>query len=80
MWSQGGVTDEDRLSRAQARTVIGRVFKMAAPFRKTMYLAFACVCVTTLCALAGPLLVRRGIDLGIRGNDPTSLNLSLIHI
>jgi ATP-binding cassette subfamily B protein len=77
MWSQGGVTDEDRLSRAQARTVIGRVFKMAAPFRKTMYVAFACVCVTTLCALAGPLLVRRGIDLGIRGNDPTSLNISV---
>ena len=77
MWSQGGVTDEDRLSRAQARTVIGRVFKMAAPFRKTMYMAFACVCVTTLCALAGPLLVRRGIDLGIRGKDPTSLNISV---
>ena len=77
MWSQGGVSDEDRLSRAQARTVIGRVFKMAAPFRKTMYVAFACVCITTLCALAGPLLVRRGIDLGIRGNDPTSLNISV---
>ena len=77
MWSQGGVTDEDRLSRAQARTVIGRVFKMAAPFRKTMYVAFACVCVTTLCALAGPLLVRRGIDLGIRGKDPASLNISV---
>ncbi|MEN9746472.1 MAG: hypothetical protein RL729_944 [Actinomycetota bacterium] len=77
MWSQSGVSDEDRLSRAQARTVIGRVFKMAAPFRKTMYMAFACVCVTTLCALAGPLLVRRGIDLGIRGNDPTSLNISV---
>ena len=77
MWSQGGVSDEDRLSRAQARTVIGRVFKMAAPFRKTMYVAFACVCVTTLCALAGPLLVRRGIDLGIRGEDPTSLNISV---
>ena len=77
MWSQGGVTDEDRLSRAQARTVIGRVFKMAAPFRKTMWMAFVCVCVTTLCALAGPLLVRRGIDLGIRGQNPTSLNVSV---
>ena len=77
MWSQGGVTDEDRLSRAQARTVIGRVFKMAAPFRRTMWMAFACVCVTTLCALAGPLLVRRGIDLGIREKNPTSLNVSV---
>ena len=77
MWAQGGVTDEDKLSRAQARTVIGRVFKMAAPFRKTMYMAFVCVCVTTVCALSGPLLVRRGIDMGIRGKNPTSLNVSV---
>ena len=33
MWAQGGVTDEDKLSRAQARTVIGRVLKMAGPFQ-----------------------------------------------
>ena len=77
MWAQGGVTDEDKLSRAQARTVIGRVFKMAAPFRKTMFMAFACVCVTTVCALAGPLLVRRGIDIGIRQSDSRSLNISV---
>lgn len=77
MWAHGSVSDEDKLSRAQARTVIGRVFKMAAPFRKTMYVAFVCVCVTTLCALAGPLLVRRGIDLGIRGKNQTSLNVSV---
>ena len=77
MWAQGGVTDEDKLSRAQARTVIGRVFKMASPFRKTMLIAFLCVCVTTLCALAGPLLVRRGIDQGIRAKNSDSLNISV---
>lgn len=77
VWNQGGVTAEDKLSRAQARTVIGRVFKMASPFRKTMLVAFLCVCVTTLCALAGPLLVRRGIDQGIRAKDSDSLNSSV---
>lgn len=77
MWQAGGVTDEDRLSRAQARTIVGRVFKMAAPFRKTMLIAFGCVCVTTLCTLSGPLLVRRGIDLGIRNEDTRSLNTSV---
>ena len=77
MWSSGGVSDEDRLSRAQAKTIVGRVFKMAAPFRKTMWMAFACVCVTTVCALAGPVLVRHGIDAGIRANDVGELNLSV---
>ena len=77
MWSSGGESDEDRLSRAQAKTIVGRVFKMAAPFRKTMWLAFACVCVTTVCALAGPVLVKHGIDAGIRANDVGELNLSV---
>ena len=77
MWSSGGVSDEDRLSRAQAKTIVGRVFKMAAPFRKTMWMAFACVCVTTVCALAGPVLVKHGIDAGIRANDVDELNLSV---
>jgi len=77
MWSSGGVSDEDRLSRAQAKTIVGRVFKMAAPFRKTMWMAFACVCVTTVCALAGPVLVKHGIDAGIRANDVGELNLSV---
>jgi ATP-binding cassette subfamily B protein len=71
------VSDEDRLSRAQAKTIVGRVFKMAAPFRKTMWMAFACVCVTTVCALAGPVLVKHGIDAGIRANDVGELNLSV---
>ena len=42
-----------------------------------MLVAFLCVCVTTLCALAGPLLVRRGIDQGIRAKDSDSLNNSV---
>ena len=50
---------------------------MAAPFRKTMWMAFACVCVTTVCALAGPILVKHGIDAGIRANDVGELNLSV---
>lgn len=78
MWSQGGVTDEDRLSRAQAKTIIGRVLRMAKPFRKTMYISLACVCVTTACTLAGPLLVRYGIDSGIRAKNPTQLNRAVI--
>jgi ATP-binding cassette subfamily B protein len=42
-----------------------------------MWMAFACVCVTTVCALAGPVLVKHGIDAGIRANDVGELNLSV---
>lgn len=78
MWSQGGVTDEDRLSRAQAKTIVGRVLRMAKPFRKTMYISLACVCVTTVTTLTGPLLVRYGIDSGIRAKNPRQLNRAVI--
>ena len=78
MWQAGGVSDEDRLSRAQARTILGRVFKMAAPFRKTMYIAFGCVMVTTATTLSAPVIVRHGIDAGIRARDFGALNLSVI--
>ncbi|MEK7295668.1 MAG: ABC transporter transmembrane domain-containing protein, partial [Actinomycetota bacterium] len=78
MWSQGGVTDEDRLSRAQAKTIIGRVLRMAKPFRRTMYISLACVCVTTATTLTGPLLVRHGIDSGIRAKNTTQLNRAVI--
>ncbi|MEK7409761.1 MAG: ABC transporter ATP-binding protein [Actinomycetota bacterium] len=78
MWSQGGVTDEDRLSRTQAKTIIGRVLRMAKPFRRTMYISLACVCVTTATTLTGPLLVRHGIDSGIRAKNTTQLNRAVI--
>lgn len=78
MWHAGGVSDEDRLTRAQARTVVGRVFKMAAPFRRTMRASVACVIVTTACTLAGPVLVRVGIDDGIRAGDLRVLNLTVV--
>ena len=78
MWQSGGVSDEDRLSRAQARTIIGRVFKMVAPFRKTVYLSFACVMVTTATTLSAPIIVRHGIDAGIRAKNSGELNKSVV--
>ena len=78
MWHAGGVSDEDRLSRAQARTIIGRVFKMAAPFRKTIYISLACVLITTATTLAAPVIVRHGIDAGIRANNSGELNKSVV--
>jgi ATP-binding cassette subfamily B protein len=72
-----GVAPEDQLDRSQTRRVLRRVLRMAYPFRKTAYVSLGCVVVTTAATLAAPLLVRHGIDAGIRVNDVYELNLSV---
>ena len=72
-----GVAPEDQLDRSQTRRVLRRVLRMAYPFRKTAYVALGCVVVTTAATLAAPILVRHGIDAGIRANDVFELNLSV---
>ncbi len=78
MWGGGAVSAEDRVSRDEARTLMRRTLAMAAPFRKTMMAALACVIAVTLCTLAGPVLVRHGIDAGIRAKNTRSLNISVV--
>ena len=77
MWAAGGVAPEDRLDRGQTGTVIIRVLRMAKPFIRTAYIALGCVVVTTAATLAAPVLVRHGIDSGIRANDAVQLNITV---
>ena len=85
MWSGGGrgggrsVVDEDqKLDRSQTRVVLIRSIKMAGEFRRTAALAMFYVVITVLCALAGPVLVRHGIDSGINAKDARVLNMTVI--
>ncbi|MFM7047427.1 MAG: ABC transporter ATP-binding protein [Actinomycetota bacterium] len=73
----GAVSPEDQLDKTQTRTVMRRVLRMAAPFKRTAYAALGCVVVTTSATLAAPILVRHGIDSGIRARDLFELNLSV---
>ena len=73
----GGVAPEDQLDKSQTRVVMRRVLRMAAPFKRTAYAALGCVVVTTSATLAAPILVRHGIDAGIRARDLFELNLSV---
>ena len=75
---RGGVDEEDKLDRAQTRVVLVRSLRMAGEFRRNAFRAFLLVCVTVSCTLAGPVLVRHGIDAGIKGNDLTSLNVAVV--
>ena len=85
MWSGGGrgggrsVVDEDqKLDRSQTRVVLIRSIKMAGEFRRTAALAMFYVVITVMCALAGPVLVRHGIDSGINAKDARVLNMTVI--
>ncbi|MFM8793987.1 MAG: ABC transporter ATP-binding protein [Acidimicrobiales bacterium] len=75
---RGGVDEEDKLDRAQTRVVLVRSLRMAGEFRRNAFRAFLLVCVTVSCTLAGPVLVRHGIDAGIKGDDLRSLNVAVV--
>lgn len=75
---RGGVNEEDKLDRTQTRAVLVRSLKMAGEFRRNAFRAFLLVCVTVSCTLAGPVLVRHGIDAGIKSQNVDSLNRAVI--
>ena len=78
-WRTGvGLTEEERVSRDEAKSLLLRTLQMAAPFRRTIYFALACVVTVTLCSLAGPVVIKHGIDAGIRKADEGALNLSVV--
>ena len=78
MWRAGvGLTDEERVTRDEARGLLTRTLRMASPFRRTTRAALVCVVTVTLCSLAGPVVIRHGIDAGIRAKDTGALNLAV---
>jgi ATP-binding cassette subfamily B protein len=75
---RGGIDEDQKLDRSQTRVVLIRSIKMAGEFRRTAALAMVYVIITVLCTLAGPVLVRHGIDAGIKGKDARALNITVI--
>lgn len=74
----GASVVEEKLDRTETRVVLLRSFQMAGEFRKKAILALGLVIITVLCTLAGPVLVRHGIDAGIRKKDANALNMTVI--
>ncbi len=74
MWMQGGVDAEDRLDAEAARHVIRRAARMLRPYRRDMLVALGMVVLWTVTTLAGPFLVRYGIDHGIKRRDGSALD------
>lgn len=78
MWMTGAVDEADKLSRPETARVLARSARLAGPYRRWALAAVGLIALSTLCTLAGPLLVRHGIDAGIRARDSGALNLSVV--
>lgn len=69
-WSEfHGVDDESRPTYRQARTVLGRVLRWLRPRRGSLLVIVALTLTIGLLQLAGPQIVRLGIDRGVRRSD-----------
>ena len=69
MWASGAVTEDDRLDRAEVRQVMRRAIRMARPQRRLAMATVGFVVLSTSATVVGPLLLRYGIDDGIRVGD-----------
>ncbi len=58
--------------------LVRRTLRMLRPYRRATFLAAAMVTVWTSTTLAGPLLVRHGIDAGIKHHDGGALDVAVI--
>lgn len=78
MWREAGVSEEDRLDATQARKILRRAAARLRPQRRRVVFALAMVVLWTFTVLAGPLLVRWGIDEGIEKRDAGTLDKAVI--
>ncbi len=77
MMSMGAVDADDKLDRDQAKQVMRRAVRMLRPYRREVRGAAALVTVSTLCVLAGPYLLKFGIDHGIKPGHPRTLDVTV---
>ncbi|HJR24272.1 MAG TPA: ABC transporter ATP-binding protein, partial [Acidimicrobiales bacterium] len=77
VWMQGGVDADDRLDAAAARHVLRRIAQMLRPYRRDLVAALSMVVLWTGTTLAGPFLVRHGIDQGIKQDDAGALDAAV---
>jgi len=69
---------EETLSRHDATQVLRRLVPYLRPYRGRIVLSILLLIGQTSCLLAGPALVRHGIDDGLRAHDAGALNLSAL--
>ena len=78
MWGMNAIEEEDRLDADAAKQVMRRAARMAAPFKRTVLSAIGFTAITTLGLLMGPVIVRYGVDDGIKLADSGTLRTAVI--
>ena len=74
MWREAGVSADEKLDADQTKRLVGRTARMLRPHGRAVAGALTMVVLWTITVLAGPWLVRYGIDEGIKPGDGGALN------
>ncbi|HEX6311189.1 MAG TPA: ABC transporter ATP-binding protein [Acidimicrobiia bacterium] len=69
---------EEKLSRDDARRVMRRLARLLRPRRREIGFALFLLVAQTACLLAGPALVRYGIDHGLEDGNAANLNRAAV--
>ena len=77
MWSMNAVSEDDKLDRDTAKKVIRRSWQLARPYRRTTQAALVLVTFWTATTLAGPVIVKFGIDEGLETKNGHALNMAV---
>jgi ATP-binding cassette subfamily B protein len=77
MFSMASVAEEDQLDAESAKRVLRRAGRMLAPYRRQLRWSVLLVALYTASQLAGPYLVKYGIDQGIKPKDRGALDLAV---
>src|SRR6478609_798845 len=78
MWSMSAVGDDDKLNAREARQVMRRAGRMLGPYRRAFWASLGLITVYTLTTLAGPYLLKFGIDNGISKKNVAALNAAVV--
>ncbi|MCX6520236.1 MAG: ABC transporter ATP-binding protein [Actinobacteria bacterium] len=78
MWAGSAISDEDRLDRSETNRVLRRSVEFAEPYKRWIYLAVGFVTVSTICTVAGPLLVKFAYDQGLAKENASALNTAIV--
>lgn len=78
MMPQSAIEEDDKLDAQQAKQVIRRLGKMVTPYRRDFRTALVLLVIYTLGMLAGPYLVKIGIDRGISKGNAGFLDATVI--
>jgi len=69
-------SDEELLTRDDAKHLVRRLWRLLDRYHRRIAIATLLIMLWTACLLAGPTLVKHGIDAGLRGKDEGALDLA----